>query len=88
MYRNLNQFQNNRKIKIAQAPSVVETFPNIKQQFRIDVDATRTALTSKNILLFVFQFLEKMFSNSMFELLRAFDNFKHMAKLLQTVGFK
>ena len=64
---NLNQFQNDREIKIVQAPSVVETFPNIKQQFEIDVDATRTALISKNILIFVYQFLEKMFSNTMFE---------------------
>ena len=68
---NLNQFQNDREIKIVQAPSVVETFPNIKQQFEIDVDATRTALISKNILIFVFQFLEKTFSNTMFETVRS-----------------
>ena len=55
------------KSKIVQAPSLVETFPNIKQQFEIDVDMTCTALISKNILLFVFQFLEKMFFNTMFE---------------------
>ena len=56
-----------RKSKIVRAPSLVETFPNIIQQFEIDVDATRIALISKNILLFVFQFLEKIFFNSMFE---------------------
>ena len=55
------------KSKIVQAPSLAETFPNIKQQFEIDVDMTCTALISKNILLFVFQFLEKMFFNTMFE---------------------
>ena len=56
------------KSKIVRAPSlVVETFPNIKQQFEIDVDATRVALISKNVLFFVFQFLEKMFFNTMFE---------------------
>ena len=64
---NLNQFQNDRKFKIVRAPSLVETFQNIKQQFEIDVDATCTALISKNILLFVFHFLEKMFFNTMFE---------------------
>ena len=64
------------KSKIVPAPSLVETFPNIKQQFEIDVDATRTVSISKNILLFVFQFLEKMFFNTMLE--RVFDNFKHV----------
>ena len=68
---NLNQFQNDRKIKIVRAPSLVETLPNIKQQFETDVDAIRTALISKNILLFVFQFLEKMFFNSMFETVKS-----------------
>ena len=56
---NLNQFQNDRKIKIGPAPSLVETFQNIKQQLEIDVDATRITFISKNILLFVFYFLEK-----------------------------
>ena len=55
------------KLKIIQTPSLVETFPNIIQQFEIDADATRIALISKNILLFVFQFLEKVFFNAMFE---------------------
>ena len=55
------------KSKIIQTPSLVETFPNIIQQFEIDVDATLIALISKNILLFVFQFLEKVFFNVMFE---------------------
>ena len=64
------------KSKLVRAPSLVETFPNIKQQFEIDVDATRTVSISKNILLFVFQFLEKMFFNTMLE--RVFDNFKHV----------
>ena len=56
-----------RKSKIVQAPSLVETFPNIKQQFEIDVDATCVTLISKNILFFIFQFLEKGFFNTMFE---------------------
>ena len=47
--------------------SLVEAFPNIKQQFGIDVDAALGTLISKNILFFVFQFLEKMFFNTMFE---------------------
>ena len=34
----LNQFQNDRKMKIVRALLLVETFPNIKQQFEIDVD--------------------------------------------------
>ena len=34
----LNQFQNDRKMKIVRAHLLVETFPNIKQQFEIDVD--------------------------------------------------
>ena len=55
------------KSKIVQAPSLVETFPNIIQQFEKDVDVTRIALISKNILLFVFQFLEKIFFYTMFE---------------------
>ena len=56
------------KSKIVRAPSlVVETFPKIKQQFEIDVDVTRVTLISKNVLFFVFQFLEKMFFNTMFE---------------------
>ena len=45
------------KSKIVRARSLVITFPNIKQQFEIDVDATRITLISKNILLFVFQFI-------------------------------
>ena len=63
-----------RKSKIVQAPSLVETIPNIKQQFEIDVDAKRTTLISKNILLslmFVFQFLGKMFFNTMFETIKS-----------------
>ena len=56
-----------RKSKIVRAPSLVETFPNIIQQFETDVDATRIALISKNILPFVFQFLEKILFNTMFE---------------------
>ena len=56
--------QENQKV---QAPSLVETFPNIKQQFEIDVDATCVTLISKNILFFIFQFLEKGFFNTMFE---------------------
>ena len=55
------------KSKIVRAPSPVETFPNIKQQFEIDVDATHVTLIRKNILLLVFQFLEKMIFNIMFE---------------------
>ena len=55
------------KSKIVQAPLLVETFPNIIQQFEIDVDATRIALISKNILLFVFLILEKILFNIMFE---------------------
>ena len=57
--------QENRKI--VRVPSLTETFPNIKQKFEIDVDAARVTLLSKNILFFVFQFLEKMFFNTMFE---------------------
>ena len=68
---NLNQFQNDRKIKIVRAPSLAETLTNIKQQFETDVDAIRTAFISKNILLFVFQFLEKIFFNSMFETVKS-----------------
>ena len=56
--------QENQKV---QAPSLVETFPNIKQQFEIDVDATCVTVISKNILFFIFQFLEKGFFNTMFE---------------------
>ena len=55
-----------RNVKIIQAPSLLETFLNIKKQFEIDVDATCITLKSKNILLFVFQFLEKMFFNTMY----------------------
>ena len=55
------------KSKIVRVPLLVETSPNIKQQFEIDVDAIRIALISKNTLLFVFQFLEKIFFNTMFE---------------------
>ena len=55
------------KSKIVRVPSLTETFPNIKQKFEIDVDAARVTLLSKNILFFVFQFLEKMFFNTMFE---------------------
>ena len=43
----------------------------MKQQFDIDVDATRTALISKNIVLFVFQFLEKLYFNAMFEIVKS-----------------
>ena len=68
---NLNQFQNDRKIKLVQAPSLVEIFQNIKQQFEIDVDVIRTALISKNILLFVFHFHEKMLFNTMFETVKS-----------------
>ena len=59
--------QENQKV---QAPSLVETFPNIKQQFEIDVDATCVTLISKNILFFIFQFLEKGFFNTMFEIVK------------------
>ena len=59
------------KSKIVQTLSLVETFPNMKQQFEIDADATRTALICENILLFVFQFLEKMFFNTMFETVKS-----------------
>ena len=55
------------KSKIVRAPSLVEIFSNIIHQFEINVDARRTALISKNILLFVFQFLGKIFFNTMFE---------------------
>ena len=55
------------KSKIVRVLSLEETFPNIKQQFEIDVDATRIVLINKNILLFDFQFLEEMFFNTMFE---------------------
>ena len=48
---------------MVRAPSLVEIFPNIKQQFEIDVDAIRIALVSKNILLFVFQFIETVKNN-------------------------
>ena len=34
----LNQFQNDRKMKVVRPHLLVETFPNIKQQFEIDVD--------------------------------------------------
>ena len=54
------------KSKIMQAPSLLETFSNIKKQFQTDVDATCIILISKNILLFVFQFFEKMFFNTMY----------------------
>ena len=70
------------KSKVVRAPSLIETFLNIKQQFEIDVDATRTALISKNILLLVFQFPEKCSSTPCLKLLRVFDNFKHVGKLL------
>ena len=63
----MNQFQNDSKIKNSMSTSLVEVFPNIKQQFGIDVDAALGTLISKNILFFVFQFLEKMFFNTMFE---------------------
>ena len=76
------------KSKIVRAPSLVETFPNIEQQFEIVVDVTRVTLKSKKILFFVFQFLEKMFFNTMLKLLRLFDNFKHVDKLFQIVGVK
>ena len=52
---------------MVQATALVETCLNIKQQFDIDVDETGTALISKNITLFVFQFPEIMFFNTMFE---------------------
>ena len=55
------------KSKIVRAPSLVETFPNIIHQVEVDVDATSIALISKNIVLSVFQFLEKIFFNAMFE---------------------
>ena len=71
------------KSKIVQAPSLVETLPN-KQQSEIDVDARCTALISKNILLFVFQFLE----TPCLKLLRVFDNLKHVDRLFQTVDVK
>ena len=54
-------------MKNSMSTSLVETFPNIKQQFGIDVDVALGTLISKNILFFVFQFLEKMFFNTMFE---------------------
>ena len=76
------------KSKIVRAPSLVETFPNIEQEFEIVVDVTRVTLKSKKILFFVFQFLEKMFFNTMLKLLRLFDNFKHVDKLFQIVGVK
>ena len=63
----MNQFQSDRKTKKKANTFASRTFPNIKQQFEIDVDATRVTLISKNILLFAFQFLEKMFFNTMFE---------------------
>ena len=46
---------------------MVETFQNIRQQFEINDDATRTSFISKNILLIAFEFLEKMSFNTMFE---------------------
>ena len=52
---------------MVQATSLVETCLNIKQQFDIDIDETGTALISKNITFFAFQFPEKMFLNAMFE---------------------
>ena len=55
------------KSKIVRVLSLEETFPNIKQQFEIDVDATRVTLISKNILFFVFQLLEKMLFHTTFE---------------------
>ena len=54
-------------MKNSMSTSLVETFPNIKQQFGIDVDVALGTLISKNILFFVFQFFEKMFFNTMFE---------------------
>ena len=77
-----------RKRKIVRAPSLVETFPNIIQQFEVDVDATRISLISKNILLFVFRFLEKYSLTPCLKLLRLFNNFKHGGKLFQIAGVK
>ena len=59
----LTNYRMIRKQKMVRAPSLVEIFPNIKQQFEIDVDAIRIALVSKNILLFVFQFIETVKNN-------------------------
>ena len=50
---NLNQFQNDRKIKTVRALSLVETFRNIKQQFEIDVDATHQFNNQKYLALCV-----------------------------------
>ena len=64
-----------RKSKIVRAPSLVETFPNIKQQFEIDLDAMLTVLISKTSCSLFFSFLKNVF-NAM--LLRVFDNSKHV----------
>ena len=47
------------KSKIIQTPSLVETFPNIIQQFEIDVDATHITLIKKTSCSLFFSFLKK-----------------------------
>ena len=59
------------RVEIVPVPSPVGTFLNIRQQFEIDVNKTRAALISKNIVLFVFQFLEKMWFNTMFQTVKS-----------------
>ena len=53
------------KSKIVRVFLQVETFP------KIDVDVLCTAFISKNILLIVFQFLEKIFLNTMFQTIKS-----------------
>ena len=73
------------KSKIVRAPLLVETFPNIKEQYETDVDATRTTLISCSLF---FSFLKKCSLTPCLKLLRVFDNFKHVGKLFHTVVVK
>ena len=82
---NINLKLNVKKTLIVETLQV-ETFPNIKQQLGIDVDATCIASISKKI--FIFSFLKKCSVTLCFKLLRPYDNFRHKGKLFQIVGVK
>ena len=76
------------KSKIVRTLSLVETFSNVKQQFEIDADAIHTALNAKISYSLFFSILKKCFLTPCLKLLRIFDSFIHVGKLLQTFGVK
>ena len=76
------------KSKIVPAPSLVETFPNIIQQFEICLCDTHRFNKQKYLTLCFLSFLKKYSLTPCLKLLRLFDNFKHVGKLFLTVGVK